>query len=118
MITIYGIPNCDTVQKAIKWLNTNNIKFRFHNFREDGLEDKSIEYWLTFQPLNKLINTRSTTFRDLGEKGKGALDDPKKAIALMKEYPSIIKRPVWDMGKDGVFLGWDEQAMAQLLNVK
>lgn len=115
MITIYGIPNCDTVQKAVKWLLANNIPYKFHNFREDGLDRKTIENWLKHLPLEKVVNTRSTTFKELGDEAKSALNDREQAIALMLKHNTIIKRPVWDIGKNVFFLGWDEKQLSQML---
>lgn len=118
MVTIFGIPNCDMVQKAVKWLTANNIPYKFHNFREDGLDKKTIENWLKHLPLNKLVNTRSTTFRELGDAAKTALTNDAKAIELMLQHNTIIKRPVWEIDSNTYFLGWDEKQVQQMFGVK
>ena len=115
MVNIYGIKNCDTVQKALKWLDAHKIPYEFHNYKEMGLDKALLQRWLKYIPLSKLINTRSTTFRELPEDAKAGIDDKNKAIALMMEHTSILKRPVWDLGNDKYLLGWDEMEMSKLL---
>lgn len=115
MITIYGIPNCDTVQKAIKWLNANKIEFRFHNYREHGIDKQTLEKWLQHFAINKLVNTRSTTYKELSDADKKCIDNKEDAIAVMMQYNSVIKRPVWDLGDGRYFLGWDEKELSRLL---
>lgn len=115
MIKIYGIKNCDTVQKAIKWLNVRNTGFLFHDYKDSGIDRETIEGWLKHFPVDKLINMRSTTFRELTESERAGIVSKSKAIALMIKYNSIIKRPVWDIGNGVFFLGWDEQALNKLI---
>lgn len=115
MIVIYGIPNCDTVQKAIKWLNANKIEFRFHNYREHGIDKQTLEKWLQHFAINKLVNTRSTTYKELSDADKKCIDNKEAAIAVMMQYNSVIKRPVWDLGDGHYFLGWDEKELSRLL---
>ena len=115
MIHIYGIKNCDTMQKALKWLDAKKLDYTFHNYKEDGIDKATIERWLKHLPLDKLLNTRSTTFRDLPENERAGTADRSKAIALMMQHSSIIKRPVWDLGNGKFFLGWDEKAISSLL---
>jgi arsenate reductase len=116
MITIYGIKNCDTMQKAIKWLNAKKLKFIFHDYKESGIDKAAIELWLQHFPIDKLVNTRSTTFRELSDKEKAAITDMAKAIALMMKYNSLIKRPVWNLGNGKFFLGWDEKALTGMIS--
>jgi arsenate reductase len=115
MITLYGIPNCDTMQKAFKWLDGKNVKYAFHNYKESGIDKATIEQWLKHVPLTKLINLKSTTYRDLTDSEKESISTKSKAIALMIKYPSIIKRPVWQLDKERFFTGWDEKALSALL---
>jgi arsenate reductase len=114
MITIYGIPNCDTVQKAIKWLEAKKVKYTFHNYREHGIDKATLETWLKHLPIDKLVNTRSTTYRELGDEARAAITDKKKAITLMMTHNSVIKRPVWDMGDGRYLLGFDVKTQAEL----
>lgn len=115
MVHIYGIKNCDTVQKAIKLLDRKRVPYVFHDYKATGLDRATIEGWLKHLPLDKLVNSRSTTFRELAEADKARAKDREQAIALMMEHPSIIKRPVWDFGDGNLFLGWDEDKLEQLL---
>lgn len=94
IITLFGIPNCDTVKKARTWLDENSIPFIFHNFKKDGLSKSDVELWLTKIDLTILINRKGTTWRALSEEQKMSADDLQSAISLMIENPSIIKRPV------------------------
>ena len=115
MITIYGIKNCDTMQKAFKWLDSRNLAYTFHDYREAGIDKASIELWLQHFPIDKLINTRSTTFRELGDEAKNSIASRSKAIALMMKHTTVIKRPVWDFGNGNFFLGWDEARVEALI---
>jgi arsenate reductase len=115
MIKIYGIKNCDTMQKAVKWLNAKKLKFEFHDYKESGIDKASIEIWLKHFPIDKLINMRSTTYRELNESDKASINNRSKAIALMMTHTSVIKRPVWDFGNGKFFLGWDEKELAKML---
>ncbi|GIU25921.1 ArsC family reductase [Shewanella schlegeliana] len=92
-MTLFGIKNCDTVRKARKWLEANQIDVAFHDFREDGLTSEQVEQWVAAIGWEALFNKRSTSFRNLTETEKSDLNE-KKAIALMTLYPTLIKRPV------------------------
>ena len=92
-MTLFGIKNCDTVRKARKWLEQNNLDVNFHDFREDGLATEQIEQWASIVGWETLFNKRSTSFRNLTDAEKNDISE-KKAIALMQLYPTLIKRPV------------------------
>ncbi len=96
MLTLYGIPNCDTVKKARRWLNDHGIDHHFHNFRTDGLEEALLHQWLTHIPLETLINRRGTSWRKLSDAEKSAAEKIDTAIPLLQANPSLIKRPVMD----------------------
>ncbi len=95
MLTIYGIKNCDTVKKAIKWLKEENVDYTFHDFRKDGLTEELIEAFEKSLGWEALLNTRGTTWRKLDEADKADVD-ASKAKALMLVHDAIIKRPVWE----------------------
>ena len=106
LLTLFGIKNCDTVRKARKWLEQNNLDVNFHDFREDGLATEQIEQWASIVGWEALFNKRSTSFRNLTDTEKSDINE-KKAIALMALYPTLIKRPV--LVKDGqVQVGFKE----------
>jgi arsenate reductase len=98
MITIYGIRNCDTCRKAIKWLKDEGLEHRFHDFRADGLERETVAAWVREIGWETLLNRRGTTWRKLPEADRGSVD-AGSAVGLMAENPTLIKRPVFDLGK-------------------
>ena len=85
------------MQKAIKWLDANKVKYHFHDYKESGIDKDTIEVWLQHFPIDKVINLRSTTYKELTDSERESIADKSKAIALMMKYNSIIKRPVWDL---------------------
>ena len=112
MTTLYGIKNCDTIKKARKWLENNNIEYTFHDYRIDGLDAD----WLskTEQALGweQLLNKRGTTFRQLSEEQKASVDK-NNALELMLEYPAMIKRPVL-IHNEGYHLGFKENQYQEI----
>ncbi|MFM2226527.1 MAG: hypothetical protein RJA07_2729 [Bacteroidota bacterium] len=108
MLTIYGIKNCDTMQKAFKWLDAKGVKYQFHNYKESGIDKTTIEKWLQHLPLEKLVNSKGTTFRNLTDEEKANSKTEAKAIELMIKNPSLIKRPVVDLGNNKFLLGFSE----------
>lgn len=97
MITLYGIPNCDTVRKARKWLESKDIPYRFHDFRKEKVDKKQLFDWARELGWDRLLNRRGTTWRRLDEAEKADVDEAK-AVELMARYPAMIKRPVFDLG--------------------
>jgi arsenate reductase len=97
-ITIYGIKNCDTMKKAFAWLDTAGVAYTFHDYKKDGIDRKHLEAWSKAVGWETLLNRAGTTFRKLPEQDKEGLT-AAKAIKLMLEQPSMIKRPVLDLGK-------------------
>ena len=91
--TLYGIKNCDTIKKARKWLEKNNIDYNFHDFRVDGIDKKLINDCLKHISWETLLNTRGTTWRKLPQATRDNINK-SAAIAIMLEQPAIIKRPV------------------------
>ena len=96
-ITIYGIKNCDTMKKARAWLDQHGVAYAFHDYKVAGVERASLEGWAGKVGWETLLNRGGTTFRALPEKDKDALTE-KKAITLMIAQPSMIKRPVLEIG--------------------
>ena len=92
-ITIYGIKNCDTMKKARAWLDTHRVAYQFHDYKSEGIDKKRLESWAKSVGWETLLNRAGTTFRKLPEQDKQGLT-AAKAIALMLEQPSMIKRPV------------------------
>lgn len=112
MITLYGIPNCDTVSKARKWLASNNIEYQFHNFKKDGLTEATLSNWIKELGWEVLLNKRGMTWRKLPETSKTDIDQ-EKATAIMLDNTSIIKRPVLDV--DGkIYVGFKPEQYQEL----
>ena len=96
-VAIYGIKNCDTMKKARTWLDDHGVAYAFHDYKAEGIDKASLERWAKDVGWEVLLNRGGTTFRALPEKDKENLSE-KKAIALMLAQPSMIKRPVLDVG--------------------
>lgn len=107
MITVYGIPNCESVKKARTWLAEYGIDYQFHDFRKLGVPTELLPAWLTAAGWQTLVNRKGTTWRKLDEATRLAVVDAASASALMLAQPSVIKRPVvcWASGK--VSVGFD-----------
>lgn len=92
-IDLYGIPNCDTVKKARRWLDAAGHAYTFHDYKKEGADPARLNEWADRVGWETLLNTRGTTFRKLPETDRAGLDR-EKALALMTAHPSLIKRPV------------------------
>lgn len=104
-ITIYGIKNCDTMKKARAWLDKNKIEYAFHDYKTAGIDRDRLERWSKKVGWETLLNKAGTTFKKLPEKDREGVTE-KKAIALMLEQPSMIKRPVLDLGGGKLLVGF------------
>jgi arsenate reductase len=93
-ITLYGIPNCDTVKKARTWLLDHHVDFTFHDFKKQGLERATAAAWLDQRDWEVLVNRKGTTWRNLTDEQKAAVVDQDSALDLMLANTSVIKRPV------------------------
>jgi arsenate reductase (glutaredoxin) len=92
-ITLYGIPNCDTVKKARSWLDARGLAYQFHDYKKAGADAAKLEAWCAAKGWETVLNRAGTTFKKLPDEAKAGLDH-SKAIALMLDAPSMIKRPV------------------------
>ena len=111
--TLYGIPNCDTVKKARKWLDERGIAYVFHDYKKHGADRAVLARWSGEAGWEALLNRRGTTFRALDEGSKSDLDEAK-AVALMAEHTSTIRRPVVEHD-GGLLVGFDEAEWALAL---
>ena len=98
MIKLYGIPNCDTIKKARKWLKDNGVDYQFHDYKKLGVPEKELKNWVKQVGWETLLNKRGTTWRKLDDNTKNSIDE-KSAIQIMLANPSIIKRPVLIKGQ-------------------
>ena len=104
-ITIYGIKNCDTIKKARAWLETRGVAYAFHDYKTAGLDRQQLEAWTRDVGWEPLVNRAGTTFRKLPDADKANLNEAK-ALALMLANPSLVKRPVLDLGRDRLLVGF------------
>ena len=96
-VTIHGIKNCDTMKKARTWLDEHGVAYGFHDYKAEGVAKATLERWAMDVSWEILLNRAGTTFKKLPDKDRENLTE-KKAIALMEAQPSMIKRPVLDVG--------------------
>ena len=115
-VTIYGIPNCDTMKKARTWLEGHGVAYAFHDYRASGLEPDRLDAWVEKLGWEVLLNKASATFRGLPDTDKQGLD-AEKAKALMLANPTMIKRPVLDLGGQ-LLVGFKPDAYAQAFSAK
>lgn len=95
MITVYGIKNCDTVRKALKWLEAQGLSHTFHDFRVDGLSADTVQRWVDARGWESVLNKRSTTWKQLSDTDKKNVDT-FQAVTLMVAHPTLVKRPVFE----------------------
>jgi arsenate reductase len=105
MIRMYGIKNCDTVKKARAWLDAQGTAYDFHDYKSAGVDEARLRAWVAELGWDKVLNGAGTTFRKLPDADKAGLD-ADKAVALMLAQPSMIKRPLLDLG-DRRLIGFD-----------
>ena len=96
-VTIYGIKNCDTMKKARAWLDSHGVTYAFHDYKSEGIARDKLKHWSDELGWETLLNRAGTTFRKLPDADREGLNE-RKALALMLAQPSMIKRPVLDLG--------------------
>ena len=107
-ITIYGIKNCETMKKARAWLDRHGVDYAFHDYKTAGIERERLQQWTKKLGWETLLNRAGTTFRKLPEKDKIGLD-AGKAVALMLAQPSMIMRPVLELGGGKLLVGFQPE---------
>lgn len=116
MITLYGIPNCDTVKRAREWLAERGVEHVFHDFRKQGVPAQRAAAWLAAVGAGRLVNRQGTTYRRLDEPTRAALAEPTPPAALvaaLAAHPSVIKRPVVEWADGSVTVGFDAAEWAR-----
>jgi Spx/MgsR family transcriptional regulator len=98
MTTLYGIPNCDTVKKARRWLDAHRVDYRFHDLRKDGLDRIRLQRWEQQLGWETMLNRRGTTWRRLPEDRRTQINRDT-ALAVMLEQPAMIRRPLLEHGR-------------------
>ena len=112
-ITLYGIPNCDTVKKARRWLDAEGIDYTFHDYKKSGVDSATLSSWIKTHGIDTIINKRGTTWRKLDESKRENLSDAK-AVKLLLEHTSMIKRPILENGKI-TLVGFDQSRYQETL---
>ena len=114
-VTLFGIPNCDTVKKARNWLTEHGIDYQFHDFKKQGVPAERLPQWMAAVGWEKLLNRQGTSWRKLDEATKAGAVDESSAAAVMQEHASTIKRPVVEWADGQVTVGfkpedWQDRA--------
>ncbi|MBX7481573.1 arsenate reductase [Qipengyuania qiaonensis] len=112
-IILYGIPNCDTVKKARKWLDAQGIGYTFHDYKKEGADPAKLAAWIAAAGVDTVLNRRGTTWRKLSDADKADVD-AARAVRLLEANPSMIKRPVVEY-PGGLLVGFDEGEWAAAL---
>lgn len=111
MLAVYGLKTCDTCRKALKWLAGEGIEAAFHDLRADGVSSDRAAAWLAALGSDRLVNRRGTTWRGLSED-----DRARDPLALIRDYPALIKRPVFALEDGTVLIGFGPDTRAALLS--
>ncbi len=115
MITLHGIPNCDTVKKARAWLAGHGVEYQFHDFKKQGVPQPQIDTWLSAVGWETLINRKGTAWRGLDDATKASVVDAASARDLALAWPSVIKRPVMEWADGTVTVGFSPDRFEQQL---
>lgn len=111
-ITLYGIPNCDTVKRARAWLDQQGLAYRFHDFKKAGVPADQLARWQAELGWEKVLNRAGTSWRKLDEASKAAVVDAASAAALIQTQPSLVKRPVVQWADGRLSLGFSPELFA------
>jgi len=114
MITLYGIPNCDTMKKARSWLAGHAIDYQFHDYKKAGIDETTLRSWVVQVGWELLLNRRGMMWRKVPQEVKDTIDEAS-AVRLMLETPSIIKRPVLDTG-DSLHVGFKPEQYQEIFS--
>ena len=111
---VYGIPNCNTVKKAMTWLNENGFKPEFHDFKKKGISPEKLAEWCDIFGWEKVLNKQGTTWKKLSLEEQEVVVDKQSAIAVLLNHTSAIKRPVVEVNGKAVLIGFNETAYSEL----
>ena len=114
MIKVYGIPNCNTVKKAVDWLKNNSQEYEFHDYKKKGITEEKLNEWCRHFGWENVLNKKGTTWQALSEEEKAAVNDQQSAVKIMLEQTSTIRRPIVEA--NGKYLvRFDEQQYADAI---
>ena len=111
-VRIYGLRNCDTMKKAFAWLDSHKVPYEFHDYKKAGVPAAKLKEWAAKAGWEKLVNSRGPTWRKIPESKRSNLDE-RRALVLLEENPSAIRRPVVDTGKE-LLVGFDPDEFKKL----
>lgn len=111
---LYGISNCNTVKSARAWLTEQGAQVEFHDFKKNGVPDEQLNQWLSVLGWQTVVNRRGTTWRGLDEATRNSVIDNASAAEVLRRYPSVIKRPIFEVG-NRIVAGFDETIYRELL---
>jgi len=122
LTTLYGISNCDSVKKACRWLEQQDIDYRFHDFRKDGLDTQQLQRWIEQLGMDRLLNKRSTSWKALADEYKALLLNPdhrtEAGLAIFIRQPTLIKRPLLEQDQRATAVGFSDDSYRQLFGKK
>ena len=116
-VELWGLKNCDTCKKALKWLESEGIAHEFHDLRKEPPSEDRLASWLSAIGSEKLINRRGTTWRKLSESEQASAEQEKAALSLISAHDALMKRPIWEV-KGQTLVGFakaDQEAIADLV---
>ena len=105
---VYGIPNCNTVKKALDWIRANGIAYQFHNFKKEGISAEKLTEWFDSFGWEQVINKNGLTFKKLSKEEQAEINSPQKVIAYLMQNTSAIKRPIVEKNGKAILLGFNE----------
>lgn len=118
LFTLFGIKNCDTMKKARRFLDNQQINYHYHDYRVNGLSDETVQRFIDTLGWTPLINMRGTTWRKLAAEEKAQIDNPQAAKTLMLAQPAVIKRPLLVAADGSMLLGFNENDYQQFIQEK
>ena len=115
-MVVYGIPNCNTVKKALDWLKANQIDFEFHDFKKKGITAEKLTEWFNVFGWEKVINKNGLTFKKLTKDEQAEINSPEKVIDYLMQNTSAIKRPIVEQNGKAILISFNEEQYQEVLN--
>ena len=114
-MVVYGIPNCNTVKKALDWLKANQIDFEFHDFKKKGITAEKLKEWFDVFGWEKVINKNGLTFKKLTKDEQAEINSPDKVIDYLMQNTSAIKRPIVEQNGKAILISFNEEQYQEVL---
>ena len=113
MITVYGIPNCDTIKRARAWLSEQSLEYSFHDYKKSGVPAEHLARWISALTWEKIVNRSGTAWRKLDDDTKASVVDAATAAAVVTANPSVIKRPIVEWNDGRLSVGFSDELFNQ-----